>query len=66
MVKRHGVEILLTAGHPKTEVARLDGVSLCSAKRILYFLGRVTLRQQRSSQQAGASCNSASPSNSSH
>jgi hypothetical protein len=33
MLKRHEVEILLKAGHPKTEVARLAGVSLCSVKR---------------------------------
>ena len=34
MLKRHEVEILLKAGHPKSEVARLAGVSLCSVKRI--------------------------------
>jgi len=34
MLKRHEVEILLKAGYPKTEVARLAGVSLCSVKRI--------------------------------
>jgi len=34
MLKRHEVEILLKAGHSKTEVARLTGVSLCSVKRI--------------------------------
>ena len=34
MLKRHEVEILLKAGHRKTEVARLSGVSLCSVKRI--------------------------------
>ena len=34
MLKRHEVEILLRAGHAKTEVARLTGVSLCSVKRI--------------------------------
>jgi hypothetical protein len=34
MLKRHEVEILLKAGRPKTEVARLAGVSLCSVKRI--------------------------------
>ena len=34
MLKRHEVEILLKAGHSKTEVARLAGVSLCSVKRI--------------------------------
>jgi len=34
MLKRHEVEILLKAGHPKTEVARLSGVSLRSVKRI--------------------------------
>src|ERR1700681_4082214 len=34
MLKRHEVEILLEAGHRKTEVARLSGVSLRSVKRI--------------------------------
>jgi transposase len=34
MLKRHEVEILLKAGHPKTEVAHLTGVSLRSVKRI--------------------------------
>ena len=34
MLKRHEVEILLKAGHPKAEVAHLAGVSLCSVKRI--------------------------------
>jgi DNA invertase Pin-like site-specific DNA recombinase len=34
MLKRHEVEILLKAGHGKTEVARLTGVSLGSVKRI--------------------------------
>ena len=34
MLKRHEVEILLKAGHRKTEVVRLTGVSLCSVKRI--------------------------------
>jgi len=34
MLKRHEVEILLKAGHRKSEVARLAGVSLCSVKRI--------------------------------
>ncbi len=34
MLKRHEVGILLKAGHGKTEVARLTGVSLCSVKRI--------------------------------
>jgi transposase len=34
MLKRHEVEILLKAGHPKADVARLAGVSLCSVKRI--------------------------------
>ena len=34
MLKRHEVEILLKAGHPKTEVARLAGVSLRSVKRM--------------------------------
>jgi hypothetical protein len=34
MLKRYEVEILLKAGHAKTEVARLSGVSLGSVKRI--------------------------------
>src|SRR5215510_10082549 len=34
MLKRHEVEILLKAGHRKTAVTRLTGVSLCSVKRI--------------------------------
>jgi hypothetical protein len=34
MLKRHEVEILLKAGHAKTEAARLSGVSLRSVKRI--------------------------------
>ena len=34
MLKRHEVEILLKAGHARTEVARLSGVSLRSVKRI--------------------------------
>ena len=34
MLKRHEVEILLKAGHPKTEVARMSGVSLRSVNRI--------------------------------
>src|ERR1700751_861980 len=34
MLKVHEVEILLKAGPPKTEVAHLAGVSLCSVKRI--------------------------------
>jgi len=34
MLKRHEVEILLKAGHAKTEVARLSGVSLRSVKRM--------------------------------
>ncbi len=34
MLKRHEVEILRKARHPKTEVARLSGVSLPSVKRI--------------------------------
>jgi hypothetical protein len=36
MLKRHEVEILLLAGHGKTKVARLTGVSLCSAKLPLW------------------------------
>jgi transposase len=34
MLKRHEVEILLKAGHAKTEIARLSGVSLRSVQRI--------------------------------
>ncbi len=34
MLKRHEIEILLKAGHPKMEVAGLAGVSLSSVKRI--------------------------------
>jgi len=34
MLKRHEVEILLRAGHRKSAVARLTGLSLCSVKRI--------------------------------
>ena len=34
MLKRHEVEVLLKAGHSKSEVARLTGVSLCSVKRM--------------------------------
>ena len=34
MLKRHEVEILLKAGHAKTELARVSGVSLRSVKRI--------------------------------
>jgi len=36
MLKRHEVEILLKAGHPKTEVARLSGASLRSVNRIKF------------------------------
>lgn len=34
MLKRHEVEVLLKAGHRKTDVARMSGVSLRSVKRI--------------------------------
>ena len=34
MLKRHEIEILIKAGHPKTEVARLAGVSARSIHRI--------------------------------
>jgi transposase len=34
MLKRHEVEILLKAGHPQTEVARLTGVSVRSVQRM--------------------------------
>jgi transposase len=33
-LKRHEVQILLRANYPRTEVARLSGVSLCSVARI--------------------------------
>ena len=36
MLKRHEVEILLKAGHSKTEAARLTGASLRSVKRIAW------------------------------
>jgi len=35
MLKRHEIEILLKAGYPKTEVARLAGVSARSVDRIV-------------------------------
>ena len=34
MLKRHEIEILLKAGHAKTEVARLSGASLRTVQRI--------------------------------
>ena len=34
MLKRHEVEVLRKAGHPKTEVAGLTGVSLRSVYRL--------------------------------
>ena len=34
MLKRHEVDVLLKAGHAKTEIARFSGVSLRSVKRI--------------------------------
>lgn len=34
ILKRHEVQILLRANYPRTEVARLSGVSLCSVRRI--------------------------------
>jgi len=37
MLKRHEIEVLLKAGHPKIEVADLAGVSLSSIKRIASF-----------------------------
>jgi len=48
ILKRHEVEILLKAGHPKAEVARLAGVSLCSVKRIAEEIhpAQTTLRFQ--------------------
>jgi len=36
MLKRHEVEILLKAGHSRTEISRLSGVSVRSVKRIAY------------------------------
>ena len=35
MLKRHEIEILLKAGHPKTEVARLAGVSARSVDPVV-------------------------------
>jgi DNA invertase Pin-like site-specific DNA recombinase len=46
MLKRHEVEILLKAGHSKTEVARLTGVSLCSVERIAQESPVVHVNQQ--------------------
>jgi len=34
MLKRHEIEILIKAGHSKTQVAPLAGVSLCSEKHV--------------------------------
>ena len=34
LLKRHEVETLLKAGHKRTEIARLTGISLSSVKRI--------------------------------
>jgi transposase len=55
MLKRHEVEILLKAGHSKTEVARLTGVSLCSVKRIAQEspVVHVDDRAERSKRQIG-------------
>ena len=45
MLKRHEIEILLKAGHPKTEVARLAGVSArsvqASLKRIRWSMSMI-------------------------
>jgi DNA invertase Pin-like site-specific DNA recombinase len=35
LLKRHEVEILLKAGHKRTEIARVTGISLSSVKRIV-------------------------------
>src|SRR5215469_9850255 len=55
MLKRHEVEILLKAGHRKTEVARLTGVSLCSVKRIAEEspVGHVDDAAERTKRQIG-------------
>jgi len=39
MLKRHEIEVLLKAGHPKVEVAGLAAVSLSSVKRIRLSAG---------------------------
>jgi transposase len=53
--KRHEVEILLKAGHPKAEVARLSGISLRSVKRIAEEspVGHVDDARERAKRQIG-------------
>ena len=55
MLKRHEVEILLKAGHPKAEVARLSGISLRSVKRIAEEspVGHVDDARERAKRQIG-------------
>jgi hypothetical protein len=55
MLKRHEVEILLKAGHAKTEVARLSGVSLRSVQRIAEEspVGQVDDAKERAKRQIG-------------
>jgi transposase len=55
MLKRHEVEILLKAGHTKTEVARLSGVSLRSVQRIAEEcpVGHVDDAKERAQRQIG-------------
>jgi hypothetical protein len=59
MLKRHEVEILLKAGHAKTEVARLSGVSLRSVKRIAEEspVGHVDDARERTQRQIGRPSN---------
>jgi transposase len=55
MLKRHEVEVLLKAGHRKTEVARMTGVSLRSVKRIAQeeAVGHVDDKAERNQRQIG-------------
>ena len=55
MLKRHEVEVLLKAGHRKTEVARMSGVSLRSVKRIAQEepVGDVDDKAERSQRRIG-------------
>ena len=55
MLKRHEVEILLKAGHAKTEVARLSGVSLRSVQRIAEDspVGHIDDAKERAQRQIG-------------
>ena len=55
MLKRYEVEILRKAGHAKTEVARLSGVSLHSVQRIAEEspVGHVDDAKERAKRQIG-------------